>query len=264
MSASLPAVRSSALARVNPVAKMFAAAAISAVLLLSVDWVSAAVTLLVFLVLVPFAGLPPRQFWLRTASVWLAAPLAAVTTVLYGLDSGRVLVQFGMISVTDGSLAFGVAILLRVLALGLPGVVLFATTDPGELADALTQLLHLPSRFVYGALAALRLVGLFAEDWRSLGLARRARGVADGGGIAGRARRLGGKAFALLVLAVRRGSKLATAMEARGFGAPIRRTSAQPSRFRRSDWAFLLIGVAAAGTAFAVSFGVGAWTPVLG
>ncbi len=36
-------------------------------------------------------------------------------------------------------------------------------------------------------------------------------------------------AFVLLVFAVRRGTKLATAMEARGFGADVERTWARPS-----------------------------------
>ena len=45
------------------------------------------------------------------------------------------------------------------------------------------------------ALAALRLVGSSIDDWRTLSLARRARGIADRGVI----RRTIGQAFALLV-----------------------------------------------------------------
>ena len=100
------------------------------------------------------------------------------------------------------------AIFLRVLAIAVPSVVLFATTDPTDLADALAQLVRLPARFVLGALAGLRLVGLLIDDWRELAMARRARGVAD----TGRIRRFAGQTFALFVLAIRRGTKLATAM----------------------------------------------------
>ncbi len=110
---------------------------------------------------------------------------------------------------------------------------LFATTDPTDLADGLAQVLHLPARFVLGGLAGLRLVGLFVDDWRQLELARRARGVADA---AARRRRprFAGQAFALLVLSVRRGSKLATAMEARASAATLPRTWARPSTFGRA------------------------------
>src|SRR3978361_2189009 len=128
---------------------------------------------------------------------------------------------------TGGSITLAIATTLRVLAIGLPAVVLFITIDPTDLADGLAQVLHLPSRFVLGGLAGLRLVGLFLDDWRSLQLARRARGVGD----AGRIRRFFSLGFALLVLSIRRGSKLATAMEARGFGAQGRRTYARESTF---------------------------------
>lgn len=264
MSLLVPEIRESVIARVNPVAKLAVAICLAFVLVLTIDWVSAGVALLIVLLLLPFAGLTARQFWLRTASIWVAAPLAGVTTVLYGQDSGATLWQLGVVSVTDGSLAFGAAIVLRVLAIGLPGVVLFATTDPTELADGLAQILRLPSRFVLGALAALRLVGLFVDDWRSLGLARRARGVADAGGLVGRIRRVSGQAFALLVLSVRRGSKLATAMEARGFGASSTRSWARPSIFHLRDWCFLGLGLAIAVLAIGISVAVGAWNPVLG
>ncbi|HEY5320363.1 MAG TPA: energy-coupling factor transporter transmembrane component T, partial [Galbitalea sp.] len=117
------------------------------------------------------------------------------------------------------------------------------------------QVLRLPARFVLGALAGLRLVGLFIEDWHSLELARRARGVGDSRRIA----RLGGQAFALLVLSIRRGSKLATAMEARGFGGTARRTWARESRFRRADAMLILIGVIIAAAAIVVSVATGHW-----
>ncbi len=147
--------------------------------------------------------------------------------MLYGQRSGRVHVEWLLVQVSDGSLWLGLATLLRVLAIGLPAVVLFAQVDPTDFADGLAQVLHLPARFVLGAFAGIRLAGLFADDRRALELARRARGVAD----RGRLRRLAGLAFALFVLSIRRGSALATAMEARGFGGDVRRTWARPSRF---------------------------------
>lgn len=124
----------------------------------------------------------------------------------------------GLVRISEGSIDLSLAILLRVLAIAVPSVLLFATTDPTDLADRLAQVLRLPARFVLGGLAGLRLVGLMVDDWRELGQARRARGVAD----SGRVRRFAGQAFALFVLAIRRGTKLATAMEARGFRRPER------------------------------------------
>lgn len=241
--------------RVNPVAKLMASTIITAVLVLSIDWVSASVALALEAVLFPLSGLGPRRFFVRTLPAWFAAPLAAFTILLYGRPSGDTHLEFGLIHVTDGSIELAIATLLRMLAIVLPAIVLFATIDPTDLADGLAQVLRLPARFVLGALAGLRLVGLFQEDWRSLELARRARGVAD----RGRVRRFASQAFALLVLSVRRGSKLATAMEARGFGGEIERTWARESRLHRADAA--LIGLAAfiAVAAVSVSVATGHW-----
>lgn len=258
-----PDIRPSAIARVNPVAKLAVALLISCALMLSIDWVSAAVALLLEAVLLAWCGLDARQFWLRTAPVWIAAPFAMLTTVLYGQDSGTVLWTAGIVTVTEGSLALGLAIGLRVLAIGLPGIVLLATTDPTDLGDGLAQVLRLPSRFVLGALAGLRLVGMFIDDWHSLALARRARGVGDGGGLRGWAKRFGSLAFALLVLSVRRGSKLATAMEARGFGGDEPRTWARESVFGARDVLVVLIGVAIAAAAVTAAVLMGTWRFVL-
>ncbi len=111
-----------------------------------------------------------------------------------------------------------------------------------------------------GALAGMRLVGLLTDDWRALALARRARGVAD----TGRIRRVLGMAFSLLVLSIRRGSTLATAMEARGFGGRAPRTWARESRFGWRDGMLLLVGAAISATAIAVAVITGSWNFILG
>lgn len=259
MSVVTPIITATPIARINPVAKLLAAVILSIALLLSIDWISAAVALGLEAILLFWGGLTLRQLALRTAPLWIAAPLAGLTTVLYGRDSGGILWQFGFVSITEGSLTLGIAIALRILAIGLPGIVLFATTDPTDLADGLGQVLRLPSRFVLGGLAALRLVGVLIEDWRQLAFARRARGVGD----SGRVRRFGGQAFALLVIAVRRGSRLATAMEAKGFGSDIPRSWARPSPFGGREWVLIGIGVAIAALAITVSVLLGSWGFVL-
>lgn len=250
--------------RINPVAKIAASAAIGVALLVTIDWVSGAVALALELALVPFAGVPLRAIAIRMLPLVVAAPLTALTLALYGAPSGEVYWSFLLATVSEGSLELAGAAALRVLAIGLPAVLLVATVDPTDLADGLIQTWHLPARFVLGALAAFRLVGLIVDDWRALVLARRARGVGDAGGAIGRIRFLGSVAFALLVLALRRGGSLATAMEARGFGGGIPRSSARVARFGAAEWVLVLIGVAIAACALGVSIAVGAFNPILG
>ncbi len=252
--------RTGVVAGINPVAKLAASALIAIPLVFTLDWVSAAVALVLECLLFPFAGLGWREFWVRTWPVWLAAPLTGLTIALYGETSGAVYVDWFVVRVSEGSLELALATTLRVLAIALPSVVLFVTVDPTDLADGLAQIVRLPARFVLGALAGLRMVGLFLDDWRALELARRARGVAD----RGRVRRFLGMAFALLVLSIRRGAKLATAMEARGFGAPGRRTWARESRFGAREWLLVAIGLGIALVAVAAAVAAGTWNFILG
>ncbi len=245
---------------VNPVAKLGAALLIAACLVLTVDWVSAGTALALELAAFPFLGIGARRFWLRTLPVWFAAPLTGVTILLYGRPSGTVYWEWFAVRVSDGSIELALATMLRVLAIGLPAVVLFITVDATDLADGLAQVWHVPSRFVLGALAAFRLVGLFLDDWRFLELARRARGVGD----IGRIRRIPGQVFALLVLAIRRGSKLAVAMEARGFGGTASRTWARESRFGFAEWTTVIAGLMVGMIAIAAAVTTGHWNFIVG
>ncbi|MDY6998733.1 MAG: energy-coupling factor transporter transmembrane component T [Actinomycetota bacterium] len=242
-------------ADINPVAKLLTAAVIAVVLVLSVDWVSALTALVLEIPLFLALGVRGRPALVRGAIVTVAAALTALTNLLYGEPSGTVHWHFLLVNVSDGSIDLALAMFLRVLAIALPSVFLFVDVTPTELADGLAQVLRLPARFVVGALAGLRLVGLLRQDWQYLGYARRARGVAD----KDRVRRVLGQAFALLVFALRRGSKLATAMEARGFGAHPTRTWARPSTFGGREVALLSAGLGIAAAAVAVSIAAGTW-----
>jgi len=246
--------------RVNPVAKLGSALLLAVCLILTIDWVSAGTALVLELAAFGFLGISAKRFWWRTLPVWVAAPLTAVTILLYGKPSGTIYWEWLAVRVSDGSIDLALATALRVLAIGLPAVVLFITVDATDLADGLAQVWRLPSRFVLGALAAFRLVSLFLEDWRFLELARRARGVGD----SGRIRRIPGQVFAMLVLAIRRGSKLAIAMEARGFGGTGERTWARESRFGWREWIVVIAGLMVGMIAITVSVVTGHWNFIVG
>jgi energy-coupling factor transport system permease protein len=250
------------LARANPVAKLAAASVIAFALLATVDPVTAGLALLLELAVVPWSGVSWRGLARRGWIVLLAAIPAGIVTALLGADSGTTLLDAGILSISSGSLTAGVAVAVRILAIGLPGVVLMASTDPTDLADALAQNLRLPPRFVLSALAAMRLAGLLGEHWHALGMARRARGLGDEG-LQGRLGTALGQVFALLVLAIRRATVLAVAMEARGFGVTQQRTWARSSRFARHDVLVIAGGVLIAAAATATGVRTGAWHLVL-
>src|SRR4051794_1762929 len=183
----------------------------------TVDPLTPLLILAVEIAALPLTGLDPRQVLRLTWPLLVAALGIGLSNAIFSADkSGAVLIDRGPLLITSSSAAAGASIALRVLAIALPGVLALATTDPTDLADALVQQLHVPWRFAIGSLAALRLLPLMSAEWRVLGFARRARGWGTGRSPVSRLRVFGSQAFALMVGAVRRGVRLATAMEARG------------------------------------------------
>jgi energy-coupling factor transport system permease protein len=251
------------LARRSPVAKVAAALILALLLLAAVDPVTPAVALAIELAAVPLFGIAYGPLLRRAVPLVLSAVGVGVVALLFTTRrGGALLADLGPLEITSETLAAALGLSVRLLALALPGVIAFATTDPTDLADGLIQHLRMPPRFAIGALAALRLAPLLAIEWETLTLARRARGIDAGANPVARARLFAGTAFALLVGAIRRGSRLATAMDARGFDAAVPRTVARPQRFGAADAALIAGAVAVAGLAFAVSVATDTFRPL--
>ncbi|PSK62183.1 putative HMP/thiamine permease protein YkoC [Micromonospora sp. MH33] len=253
------------LARRNPVAKLAAALVFTLILVATLDPVAPAIAIAVELAVLPLFGVRYRVLARRAWPLLAGAGGILVTLVLFAADrSGRVLVEAGPVLVTEGVLVTALGLVLRMLAVALPGILVFATTDPTDLADALIQNAKAPARFAIGALAAFRLVPLLEEEWRMISMARRARGVDAGRNPVAKLRLFGSTAFALLVGAIRRGTRLAVAMDARGFDAGTPRTVARRQRFTRADALLVTAAAVLAGAALAASVALGTFRPLIG
>ncbi|HEX4744973.1 MAG TPA: energy-coupling factor transporter transmembrane component T [Candidatus Limnocylindria bacterium] len=220
------------LATAHPLAKLAAAALLMLGAFVSLDAAAAGLAVVAVVLGAGLTGVPAGPLARRAAPLALAAA---------GIGTFNGLVA--------GDAVAGLAVALRLLAVGLAGIVALATIDPTELADALVQHLRVPARFAIGTLAALRLLPLFAREWEVRALARRARGIDDGRGPLALAS-FPARTFGLLAGAIRRATSLALAMDARGFGSRPCRTVARPRPFRPRDLVLisgaLLIAVAVA------------------
>lgn len=247
----------SPLSRVNPVFQILGLLLMTLPLLVSIDPVSAAVAAALDFALLPLARLRPRQVLIRLSPLLIAAPLAAISMLLYAKPGGAIYAQWGPVTISENSVLMAVSLALRVLAVGMPAVIILPSLGSTETADALTQVAHLPARLVLSSLAAIRMVGLMLSDWRALARARRSRGM-KGSNFA----RTG---FSLVTFALRRADHLSVSMEARGFGAPIPRTNARESKLSRADALMILVSAlvptialgAAALTGTLTWFGIG-------
>ena len=246
------------LARTNPVARVLALLVATTPLLITIDPVSAGVALALELALVPLAGVSARSFALKAVPLLLAAPLGALSMLLYASPGGTVYWQFGPAAISDHSIWLAIGIGIRMCAIVIPAIALLDRIDPTDMGDGLAQILHLPARPVLASLAGARMMSLMAADWKALERARRARGVGD----ASRIRSFLRGAFSLLVFALRRSGKLATTMEARGFGAAGKRTWARVSRLRAADAVLMVVAIALPAIALAASIWAGTFALV--
>lgn len=182
---------------------------------------------------------PPTDLARGIAPLWLAALSVGLFNALLspanGDPSAAVVVAIGPLRLTAPAVAGGVALALRVVAIVAVGVAWARVTDPTHLTDALVQQARLPERFAYGALAALQAIPWLAEDLVALREARRMRGL--------RATWHPRILVGLLVLAIRRGDRLAVAMDARGFSTT-GRTRYRIVRWSALDGAVVVVGLA--------------------
>ena len=247
----------------NPLALLVAATVPALALLVSVDPVTPSVVLLATGVAVRLSPASTADLLRRARPLLLAAVSIGVLNALLSPAAGRLLVDVGPVDVTTGAAVAGASTALRLLAVALPGLLAVLLIDPVDLADALVQQARLPARPAYGALVALRLVPLLTEDWTQLRRARRARGIAAGSPVAA-GRLFASQVLGLLVQALRRGTRIATAMDARGFDSTGPRTHARRAVLTAADRWLVVLSVLVTVGAVGLSVTTGAWRPVLG
>jgi energy-coupling factor transport system permease protein len=225
------------LATAHPLAKIAAALVLMFALFLTIDPLTPAVVLVAELIAVPLIGIRAGALFRRAFPVLVAG---------IGIGFFNALVT--------GDVPAGVSIALRVIGIALAGIVAIASIDPTELSDALVQHLHAPRRFTVGALAAFRLMPLFADEWQTIAMARRARGI-DSGRVAG----FFPMTRSLLVAAIRRATRLAVAMDGRGFATSGCRTLARPRAITARDSVLVAASFGVAVLATAASIAAGSW-----
>jgi energy-coupling factor transport system permease protein len=242
------AVRTGRLAAANPVAKLAACLLLGVGAALSGDVVTPAALLALVVPALALGGIRITHVLRRCWPLLVSAAGLGATTLIFG-DSPTPWLT-------------ALTVMIRVLAVALPGVVTLQTIDPTDLADSLVQNARVPARFAYASLAALRLLPLLGTEWGIIKIARRARGVDARRSPVRRVQLFTGMVFTLLVGALRRATRLALAMDARGFDSAGPRTVARPQVVRPSDVALIVGAVVLLGLAVAVSIAFGTFHPI--
>lgn len=228
--------RRTVLQSLNPLVSLLVIAAVAIAMIITLSPWASLIMIIAELPLLVLARLSLREWAMRAWPLASALVGIMIANLLFtDLRSGVTLVQAGPIWITSDGLTAAAGVALRLLALAIPGVVLFARLDPTDLADALVTHWRARPRIAVGSLAALRMAPLVLSDLRQSYAARRTRGLIGRNPL----QAVGlfvGSLSAVLVTAVRRATRLSAAMDSRGFDSGVRRTVARESRWRRRDW----------------------------
>ena len=159
-------------------------------------------------------------------------------------------------SVSRESLAFGVAMGLRLATFVMAGVVLLATTRNEEMTNGLIKM-RLPYPVAFAMSTALRLVPTFAGAGATIVEAQVSRGLdLESKGLVRRFSALIPLAVPMFVSAIRYTNLLAMALESRGFTPTANRTLYYEPVMRPRDWAALLVLAAILGVCLYLRIGL--------
>ncbi len=180
------------------------------------------------------------QMW---RAMRLLGPLAASIVVLQAAAPSvcacTEVARLGTVTITAEALGRGIAYISRVLAMESAAVVLLVTTRPADLFGALRHL-RVPHPVALLLATTMQLVPLLQRELGVVLDAQRARGMRGSG-----VRALVPALLPVFVSAFEHVGRLAIAMEARGYGASVARTSYRTDAFAAGDRALAWAGVGA-------------------
>ncbi len=231
----------SPLARRNPTVKLALLTSVSLVVVLILDPVTPAVLYLLALVaVVTTARVSARTLAVSHVPFVLFASGVLVVNALS--RPGTVLWEGGPVRITAEGVEIGVALAARTLLIGVLAIGFLLSTDGVALMNSLHQNARVGPRVTYAIVAGYRMLQEMPREWATIRAAHAVRGDPRARHRPGprAARHLGGVVFALLVVSVRKGERIAQALESRGLGLHPR-TTWRPVRVTPADWLMVAI-----------------------
>lgn len=243
----------SLLGRLNPSVKLATVMAAVLSLTFTVRWPTLlALALAAAVATVALGNVPVRRF----VTSWLIVAIPALSLLLQYLFYAEVPAdtpvwfQWGPLVATKEGLALGLAIWVRVLAISSFSFMFVLTTDPTALALSLMQQCRLPQNIGYGLLIAYRFLPALRREYETIQAAQQVRGLGLPQSLRQRTRRLLQSAVPLLAAGIRKASRAAVAMDARGFGKAESRTFYRTIGVSWGDALFAVVVLGAVVAAF--------------
>lgn len=241
--------RDSPLGAVNPSVKMIASVLVMLFVSVVFDHQTLAAVIALGVVLVLGIGRVRPGVLARAMVPFLIFGIGFLwMNALLPRTAGTPLFTVGPLVVSREGALNGVSFALRAIAFGVWSLLFVATTEPTSFVLSLVHQLAVPPKLAYSALAAYRYLPSLQMELEQIRGAHRLRGVGEAGGVRGKVQRAYRYTVPLLAGALRRASRVAAAMEARGFSGRDRTWY----RRERLTWRDALYAVAVLGGAAAI------------
>lgn len=159
--------------------------------------------------------------------------------------SGTPLLSLPPLLITDNGLLVGLRLVLRLIGATLPLALLLSVTQMSDLSGVLVKRLHVPYKYAFTLMTAIRFIPVFANSLSAIIEAQTARGVAFD--TKNPFKKLGlilPLCMPLLLTSVSRIHDVASAAEMRGFLLRTRESQSRPYRFKIHDLLAALIAAA--------------------
>ena len=257
-----PPLAAAYLARRNPTIKLAALIAAALPLTFVFDPLTPLVLFAVALVAGRFLGGLTVRAQLRPLAVFVLAGVAIfLGNVFFNKQNGTspVVVSLGAVDITRAALWAAGSLWMRLLCFALLSLVFVRTTEPQRLLLSLVHQLRMSDKVAYGVMVGYRMLPVFQADYDTIRAAQRLRGVREGSAFLHPFARLRRYALPLLTGAIRRGGRIAIAMDARAFGALPKRTYRERMVVTAADWLFLAMV-----TALVAAVVLGVWLSGIG
>jgi len=228
-------------ARRDPAVKLGVALLLSLVLVLVIDPVTPLLFIAAaWIAAVALGGVSAGAFARTLAPLAVVALGFVWTNAVFAVPAPDDTVwQLGPFAASASGLRFGIGIGLRGLAIGAISLAAVRTSDPTRLVVSAIRNARLSYRIGYAMLAAYRFFPIVGEEYARIRLAQRVRGVRPRS-LRSRASATFGGIVPLFADATRRATRIAVAMDARGFASARERTYWRATPVTAADWVFAL------------------------
>ncbi|HIW32012.1 MAG TPA: energy-coupling factor transporter transmembrane protein EcfT [Candidatus Paenibacillus intestinavium] len=164
------------------------------------------------------SGFPIRKLVLLHIPIIISAISSAITLLLFGRGQ-EVLWQWGIMKISEESIASATLIGSKSVLIGIVSLILLLTTSPTLLLYSLMQQLRLPAKYVYAFMAGIRLIPIIIEEFHIRTQALNVRRMQLGKGFRSLFVRMKLYFIPLLAQSIRRAHRIGISMEAKQFQA---------------------------------------------